>query len=219
MARLTNIINAEDFFARADSFLLAERVIEIFDVQVVAAAAQGVVVCGSCAVELYLKVIAQLERNGPPLEGHDLEKLVRDISGESYRRLKLAWLREAAEPIKTALANRHDPQWKNFPVTFEEALKQCSEAFVEWRYGNGGLTSGWFLSQITNELRNIILELRPDWQPTQLGRTVLDPKTNPAGGKNQSFLRRMDWSKLENKPAAFNVEVRRRTGPNNSGSR
>jgi len=216
--RLEDKIDAEDWFARADSFLLSNRVIETLHMEVVAACTQGVVVCGSCAVELYLKVLAQLERDTPPLHGHDLKELAHDLTGPSYRRLERAWLKECAPVIKMAKEKANDPQWAGFPTEFRKALAASAKAFIKWRYGEAGIVHGWYLGQITNELRNIILELKPDWRPSDRGRALLDPKTNLAKPKDEQFLRPMDWSILNNKPAAFDFKIGRGPKPKDGGS-
>lgn len=205
--RLDQKVDAEELFIRADGLLISARIIQLYNLQVGAVCAPGTIMCASCAVELYMKVLAQIERDEPPLWGHQLNALARDLSAKSYARIRKAWLNLNAEPIKLAKAKH--PEWTRFPTTFEIALMRSAKAFIDWRYGDTGAPKSWCLDQITQELRNIIIELKPEWRPSAGARVILNPETDIAEAKRNGLVGPMDWSKLDNKPAAVKVQIRR----------
>ena len=47
-----------------------------------------------------------LSAANPPLFGHDLKELIKDLKPESRACLKAAWLRESAETLRAAKKNR-----------------------------------------------------------------------------------------------------------------
>lgn len=200
MPRNRDKIDAEELFMRADGLLLASRVIKLFNPSIGAATAPGSITCSSCAVELYLKILAQLERDEPPLRGHDLKELMQDLPRSYFLRFRKAWYASFGGKAKIDEVRR-DPEWAEFPATFEDAVAGSAQAFIDWRYGDTSVPKAWYLDQITQELRNAITELKPEWEMKEGGRILLNPKTTPAQVKESGILMGMDWAALNNKPA------------------
>lgn len=188
--RLDDEIEAEELFQRADSFHQSALLLGGFPVQVSAIYFQGGILCGSCAVELYMKILAQIERREPPLWGHDISSLIQDLSPKTQRRLKQSWIAENGEFIALAKSfKKGRKDWQSLPTNYESALALSAEAFVEWRYGRKTTIKGWFIGSHAAELRKIILELKPEWAPSAAARVRFDPHAQLRAAKDKQPIK------------------------------
>jgi hypothetical protein len=100
---------------------------------------------------------------------------MRDLSESSFDRVKGAWIRTTKQIGRAIRASTDAPTaMKKAYAKFEAALELSADAFMEWRYGESA-PRGWFLDGVPNELREMILELRPDLRTSNGPRTILDP--------------------------------------------
>jgi hypothetical protein len=174
--RLEKPIDAESALKKADSFLFTVRLLGNQPMPLMAMTLQAQVLSDAFCTELYMKILAQLERGTPPLHGHNLKFLAGDLSAKSYRRIAKAWRKGHPDPRKFKAPDDFPKQVK-FPSKFEQALNQSAKAFIEWRYGDSEEKPLWWtLGGVPDELREIILELKPEWRPSQGLRAALNPQ-------------------------------------------
>jgi len=210
MGRLPLLIDAEESFKRGDSFLLAHSFMESQPVEILAPCSAAHVTISAFCVEIYMKVLAQLERGEPPLGGHDLKRLAHDLTFGSFRRIERAWKMANKESLKH---RNRVPDWARIPAKFDEALRRSAKAFVEWRYGEGSDLRSWYLGGVSEELRAIILERKPEWRPLSGPRALLHPKTEPAETEQNDVLATFRWAIMNRKPTPFNFSSRERPSP------
>lgn len=204
-------IDAHEYFKRADSLYYTVQFLGSFGPQVVAPCHQGYVLSGACASELFLKVLAQLERDEPPLWGHDFKELIRDLEPKTQQRLKKAWKVHTAETVAAAKRNRKKlKEWRQFPLTYEDAVSRSATAFTAWRYGKSDVWKAWHLGGILGELRRTILERKPEW-----GSAGGDPKANFAAAEDNATDRPPGFSILNHEAAAIDPKAGRRSDPKN----
>jgi hypothetical protein len=210
--RLEDPIDAETALRRADSFLFTVRFLGRQPMEIMAAMMQGQVLCDAMCTELYMKILAQLERGTPPLEGHNLKFLAGDLSAKSYRRMAKAW-RKHHPGVKKLKIPDEFPKNLKWPTKFDDALALSAKAFIDFRYGEKEGVQWWQIGGVADELREIILELKPEWRPSGGPRTALDPKPDLAKTKDNQTVRPVGSAILNQKPPAFHIKVGRVSNP------
>lgn len=163
MARLEKLINVEQTFSRAIDYLYATRVLQKLGTNLVLTVAHSYVTLAALALELHLKVLAQLEREEPPLDTHNLKFLAGDLKKESYKRIAKAWRATWKSRRKQIGDSPHVPDFAKVPAEFRDALDKSATAFVDFRYFIPERHApAWQLDGATEEVQRMILELKPE---------------------------------------------------------
>jgi hypothetical protein len=112
-------------------------------------------VCWAFAGEIYLKfLIALRTRKDAPIT-HDLEKLFNNHLPEDIRHLiKAKW--ENPPAIEAVIRARRKPA-----ITFEDALAESANSFVQFRYHYDGKSMTGFSGDIVGAFRRVIFDLYP----------------------------------------------------------
>jgi hypothetical protein len=208
------MIDGKGAFGRADSFLFSVNFLRRQPMEVLAAMIQAHVLCDAFCTELYMKVLAQLEKGLPALHTHNLEQLAGDLSAKSYRRIKRVWTSKHPEAqMKNIEIPEGLPKDFKIPGTFKDALAASAQAFMDWRYGEGDRAMWWQLGGVPDELREIILEMKPEWRPLGGPRTALDPKPPIVKGEDNLVVRPISGPILNYQPTPIHMKIRRRPDP------
>jgi hypothetical protein len=217
--RLPDPINAQELFRTGEQFYYAAKIYRNLPPPVWMPGFSAYVILSAFSVEAYLKVLAQLERGTPPLEGHSLLDLFGDLTSKSYRRVARDWERRIKKergPQPSSVGGKF-AGFPDFPTKFRPALIVSSKAFIEWRYGEASVPKGWMLDGAQDELREATLELKPEWRPTMGPMLVLNPEAQLAKAEGNRPNVAPGSAILNPKAPAFNVAVRRRSNPKDGG--
>jgi len=120
------------------------------------------VACAAFALEVYLKVLTNIERKLPPLKTHNLLHLFQDISAETQAYLDFQWTDEALPKLQQHQNHPNLP--KDYPKvhTFRQALEMSADAFVDWRYSSTSKNRMFCVPDLVPMARAVILAKRPD---------------------------------------------------------
>ena len=120
-------------------------------------------VISSFSIELFLKCILLLENQTVP-DIHHLSKLYRRISHKRKRRIEELWDAHG-RPRLSKIAQAEVLLGNQMPTDLPNALVQCSAAFERLRYAYENDYRGvkFYLGDLPKILRNVILEIKPDW--------------------------------------------------------
>jgi hypothetical protein len=148
-------------FLYADEYILRGKHITAQQVELIA---QPSMVISAFTIELFLKCILLLEEQEVP-DIHSLSGLFKRISHKRKRRIDELWERHA-RPFLAGFATS-----QGVPTDLSNALFQCSLAFQRLRYAYETNFQGvkFYLGDLPRILRNVILEIKPEWGvPTTL---------------------------------------------------
>lgn len=124
------------------------------------------------AAEAYLKSLLTLRKKHFP-QDHNLWRLFGLLPLEDKRQIEESWNAETLPNVLQAAKN--PPPDIVPPTTMMQCLKKSAEAFKEWRY-NTKETRYWWLGSFPNNVRNCILDLRPEWRTSSPGPLSEQPK-------------------------------------------
>jgi hypothetical protein len=114
-------------------------------------------VISAFSIELFLKCILIIEKQPAPLI-HNLASLYKRISHKRKRRIDLLWEQHARPRLS------HFATSENMPTDLGNALARCSTAFERLRYAYEDYANVvYYLGDLPPILRNIVLEIHPDW--------------------------------------------------------
>lgn len=163
---------------KGDSFLYAVQTLERQGVGR-SVAGFALVVNSAFASEVYLKVLALIERNLRPLMTHNLEHLFKDISPETQRIIKDIWERDYLPGLQKDYSHLDLPKVFTAPHSFEDALRKSASAFIEFRYGGFSDKPRYFhMLALPILLREQIERQRPDL--IKRPRVTVHPAKPPA---------------------------------------
>lgn len=208
-------LDALALFRRAESFYFTVHFLRSQHITVQGQGSFALMTCAAFALEAYLKVLSQLQRDGPPLEGHNLRELFHDLSLETQKVARRMFLKAEGGPAEMKKRareyQRQMPSYMKMPQSFEEALDLSANAFIEWRY-NSTKPCHFHVGILLGYMRDEILKLEPDWRPYK-GHplTILNPHPDFAKPQDEES-RKPVFEVLKPKPAAPNA--RTRNGPN-----
>jgi hypothetical protein len=215
--RLDEMIDTRELFSRGVEFISAANILQAQPPQVFVRVIPPVAVCQAFGMEAFLKVLAQLERGEPPLEGHILTALFNDLKPSSRRRIERAWRKENEAKFKKI--NSTGPEWaRDFPTTFQKALERSSKGFVDWRYPKPGRRPAFFLHPAQEELRLMILEMDSTLGAKDAARVRINPQTGLAEPKNDGAQLPVRIRVIDGQPAPIDIKFRRRPDPKDRGT-
>jgi hypothetical protein len=115
------------------------------------------------ASEVYLKCLHALEFQGMVPKDHPLDKLFGGLSAAPKLLVKRHWNAVVArDPMFKASSPRPGRRQKHDLVL---ALREGGLAFMRYRYAyEGKHLSSYALGNLPDVLRDVILELRPEWR-------------------------------------------------------
>lgn len=129
----------------------------------------------SFSIELLLKSLICLDRGDFP-KTHQLDTLFSDLKGTTKKIIKNRW--DSGNNVRNLKYDQIDKAIgaRVTPRSLEEALKQASNAFVQWRYAFelSGNTS-FYISGFIGILGEVIYARQPAWGPL----FSLKPKIGP----------------------------------------
>ncbi|WP_108683140.1 hypothetical protein [Methyloceanibacter sp. wino2] len=122
-------------------------------------------VLSAFASELYFKCLQCIER-GRYDKGHNLKNLFRSLSPATRKRIKEKWDADidrnagARELIEKQFGER-------IPADLDWALTAGARGFEELRYSFDpeNANSKFFLTELPRMLREVIIEMKPEWSP------------------------------------------------------
>jgi hypothetical protein len=132
-------------------------------------------------LELYLKCLLTLERGSPP-RGHNLLQLFNKVRPANQARIRVYY---DNAPEKSRQLRQAMQAVTGLPSDFDSDLKASQRAFELMRYhweGTWELGTGWSAGDITESVRHVIFEIRPDWarEVSRAEKVVLDAQpTSP----------------------------------------
>lgn len=164
--RIDPPFDLKSFMAHGDQFHLNMMLIGRQPNHVFPSLATPFVASAAFALEIYFKVLANIERHLLPLKTHNLLHLFNDMIGETRDRLERRWTNECLPKIQAQFDSPYLPS--DFPKlqTFRQALEMSADAFVIWRYAPRSRNRSFPLPDLVPITREIIIERRPE-----LGRT------------------------------------------------
>jgi len=117
------------------------------------------------SIEIFLKCLVQLESSSSTTRpGHSLAQLFAQLSPQTQSRIKQIY-DSLGKPTD-------DPAMWNF----DSVLRTLDRAFVTWRYPyEYGMGPTVFCTTLAFALQQVILELRPEWEPYTLFRKSSAP--------------------------------------------
>lgn len=139
------------------------------------------ILCAALSLEISLKCLIMVE--GRSYKGiHELSKLFEAISEESQAKVKSLY--EPFVAHHQMIFDHIHGQSEGAPIaTFDRILRASSRAFTNLRYPYEKLTKGgegWLATEITDCVRQVILDLKPEWKNEQYGFTQLGTGPVPA---------------------------------------
>jgi hypothetical protein len=118
-------------------------------------------------LELYLKCLAIMDGKQAREDSHHLWKLFTYLNGATQNKI-----RQRAEPrLQANMVKFRDEHGNEFALTdFDKILKLSSGAIRTARYPYEGIPSGagWAAGSILIAAREVILEMKPEWDGTTL---------------------------------------------------
>jgi hypothetical protein len=216
--RLSDPINVENMYRKGESFHFAARYIQRGGLQAMGGGWCAWPTNMAFACEAYLKVLAQLERNEPPYDTHNLRDLFHDVLPATQRELRRKWLKANGSMLKQK-ALPPPIKIKN-AKTFEEALDLSAKAFVDWRY-NDENPNHWQLGSLPEIVREHLLTMKPDWRPYKgLLATILNPHADFVKPEDniRASVPLPGFANLNRKAAPIRFTIRRSTDPKDGSS-
>lgn len=218
--RVSGEVDPRQLFTKGESFYFTAAYLMTGGLSVLGPTGFAAITCMAFGTEVYLKVLAHIEKGEPPLDTHNLRNLFHDLPTQTQREIRREWLRRHAKELKKKMFDDGQPAPPNFksPKTFEEALDLSAKAFVDWRYPQTK-GHGWFMSGLPPLVRERILRLRPDWRPPE-GSSLASLNPHPDFVKPQDEITRipLGFRPMKNQPPAINLNIRRSTDPKDGGT-
>jgi hypothetical protein len=149
-------------FMNAERFRQADLLLRSFDDQQIAVAvASPALILSAFASEIYLKCIICLE-TGELAHGHHLKNLFRQIGPCTRRAIQQRWDAYVSSPLKQRLYAKNGSP---VPVDLDWTLSEGSSAFTFLRYIHevDNLKTKFLLGDFPNILRDVIIQMRPQW--------------------------------------------------------
>lgn len=148
-------LTAAEWFGRADQFLAAANYLETERKHLMIPN----VVLRAFASEAYLKCLLTFrQKQFPPT--HDLHLLFSRLPSEDRGQIEKEW--NAAMLPMLQHVSTHTTAEFTVGTTLIQVLKQCAEAFKEWRY-EVEQPRYWTLGGFARHVRGRITQLNPDW--------------------------------------------------------
>jgi hypothetical protein len=163
MTNGTQVIQASDIFAHAESFYRALDTIHRQDRNFVGNVALPLGVLTTFASELYFKCAIFIE-TGKMTKGHYLYDLFTKLSPKSQARLEELWDHVTA-PREEVLRNTELSMGRKLPRDLRSNLIECNKAFEDLRYLYELEKPKKFvfnIGDLPRPLRALVLELKPD---------------------------------------------------------
>lgn len=215
--RVTTEVDPEAFFRKGESFYFTGAYLMSQGLALMGPTSFASITCMAFATEVYLKVLAQIEREENWLDTHNLRNLFHDLRPQTQREIRRQWLKDSGKMLKRDSAGPLPPGYKP-AKTFEQALDLSAKAFVDWRYGTGG--SHWYMNGLAGLARDRILLARPDWRPVA-GSSLASLNPHPDFVKAKDYvttsLPPLGFTKLKNQPPAIHLNIRRGSDPDEDG--
>lgn len=218
--RISEEVDPEKLFQKGESFYFTAAYLMSQGLSVLGPTGFAAITCMAFGTEVYLKVLAQIEKGESPLDTHNLRSLFHDLPTQTQREIRRQWLREHGKSLKRQVVRGQSPANFKMPKTFEEALDLSAKAFVDWRYPTAK-GHGWYMSGLPPIVRERILRARPNWRPPA-GSSTASLNPHPDFVKSQDYVTASNFPpgfvKMKNQPPAVRLNIRRSSDAKNGGT-
>jgi hypothetical protein len=153
-------------FMNAERYRQADLLLRSFgDQQIAVAVASPALILSAFASEIYLKCIICLE-TGELAHGHHLKNLFRLIGPSTRRAIQQRWDVYVSSPLRQRMyAALASVNGSHVPTDLDWTLSEGSSAFTSLRYMHEveNLNTKFLLGDFPNVLRDVIIQMRPQW--------------------------------------------------------
>lgn len=210
--RVSDDVDPKDFFHKGESFYFTAAYLMSQGLSVLGPTGFAAIACMAFGTEVYLKVLAQIEKGEKPLDTHNLRNLFHDLLTQTQREIRRQWLKEHGKELKRPIFDGpHKPSGFKHPKTYEEALDLSAKAFMDWRYPTSR-PHGWYMSGLPPIVRERILRAKPDWRPPA-GSSTASLNPHPDFVKSQDYITASifppGFVKMKNQPPSVRLNIRR----------
>src|SRR5687767_11574853 len=98
--RVTEDVDPQQLFHKGESFYFTSVYLMTQGPSVLGPTGFAAVTCMAFGTEVYLKVLAQIEKGENPLDTHNLRNLFHDLPTQTQREIRRQWLKEHGKELK-----------------------------------------------------------------------------------------------------------------------
>jgi hypothetical protein len=212
-------LDAQTWFTRANQFEFVALTLGAppFNKQVPYAMAH--IVLRAFSAELFLKCALTLEGKQPK-RIHNLSTLFKALSPKARSAIRKRWNVHSRHKLLKLREMKDRPAGK-VHISLDAVLRECADAFVEWRYLPAEANMKFSLMNFPLCVREHILTVRPEWRPNP-DQLAFDPEAEFAEPENDRFGAVTTGAAILNPKAptvGFDRISIRRANPNNNSAR
>jgi hypothetical protein len=175
-------IDPLNIFRQANCFYQALAIlcnVEPGNVQLAVTIGEPVMVVGAFTIELFFKCLVCIETGKVP-HSHNLRELFDQLSESTRARIQRTWDNDIAVHRKAEWDRVEAAIGIKAARDLPGALSAASKSFERIRYSYEGNTADvqYFLQDLPQLLRRVIVEIKPDWKQEQRGYRPIEPSVS-----------------------------------------
>lgn len=128
----------------------------------------------SLAIELYLKCLYIIDKNQKPPNSHKLINIYKDLDEETQMIINELYNDVVSIDEDIIQLKQYS---SDVAVDLESALKQMSQAFVNWRYTHEGEYKSFIVGDIFSYVLRLLIKYKnPNWVDEELEKFIAEEK-------------------------------------------